>query len=641
MRHSGISRYEILPRPIQFIFLSGTLLSVILFILYWYSIPIFGEVLTGTRYYYLLYASLGFNIFMGLGATSALKRKAPRWFDYILSFTVWGIIIFCLLHSDDIGARLWNPPRTWWQYGIAVILLLISLEAGRRVAGWGFVGVLIFSLLYPQFADRFPGVLYGYQVPFSALAGDFAFGANGWLGLPAEMLGNLILPFFLFAGVVMGSGGGEFFLRLAIALAGRFAGGPAKVSVIGSAFFGSLSGSVIANIAGTGSFTIPAMKRTGWPPEYAAAIECCASGGGDTMPPIMGGLVFMMIILTGVEYADVLIAAVIPSFLYFLGLLVQVDSYAKRNGLKGLPKEEIPGVLKVLKEGWQYLFVLVFLTFGMVYMRWGIITPLYAAVLMLLLGFVNKRDRPTWRRLEVAIAQMAGLVNFGMAVFFGMGIILVGLLKTGMAAGLTGWIVSFGAGNAYLILLIGAVFSMIMGTVGLERSSYIFLAVTMCPAVVSLTGMNPIPVHLFVIFYAGYGELTPPVAVDCYVAASIANADPRKTMYRACRLGIVLFLLPWFFVLQPALMILGQPWHQVLLYLILASIGIWLMASGLEGYLRPVGNLRWHERAFLILGGFLFAFPEWLTTIVGAAVCAVAIIMVLIRKRALQPEMAT
>jgi len=240
---------------------------------------------------------------------------------------------------------------------------------------------------------------------------------------------------------------------------------------------------------------------------------------------------------------------------------------------------------------------------------------------------MNKRYRPTWRSLEGAMAHMAGLINFGMAVILGMGILLVGLLKTGVAAAVTSWVISFGGANVYLILLIGAAFNMLMGMVGLERSSYIFLAVTLCPAVVSLTGLNPILVHLFVIFYAGYGEMTPPVAVDCVVAAGLANSDPLKTMYRACRLGIVLFLLPWFFVFQPALAILGQPWYNVVLYFGIATFGLWMLASGIEGYLRGIGHMRWVERAMLIVGGLLFAFPELVTTAAGVVLCVPAVIM--------------
>lgn len=630
-KKSGLSRYWFMPRPIKILFVGSSLVAVILFIYFWFAIPIAGKVLSGTFYYYTLYAVLGFNVYMGLGATKAQKKRAPPWFDYILAFTLWGIIVFLLFNNEAIAARMWEPPPTMLHSVLAVILGLLALEAGRRIGGWGFTGMLLLAIIYPLIAGYMPGIFYGYQLSFFDVMGDFTYGANGILGVPAKLLGHLVLGFYFFAGIMMGMGGGEFFLKLAIALAGKFRGGPSKVAVLASGFFGSLSGSVIANIAGTGAFTIPAMKRMGYEPEYAAAIEACASSGGDTMPPIMGG-VFLMIVIAGVEYADVLIAVFIPSILFYFGLLIQVDGYAATHNLKGLPPEEIPSVWGTLKEGWTYLLVIVFLVFGMVYMRWGIITPIYAVGLMVVLSFTSKKTRLTWSRIESSLAHFAGLINFGVGVFFAMGFFFVGLLKTGVAASITSWVVSLGGGNLYLILLLGVAFCLVMGTVGLDRTAYLFLAVTLAPAVIAMTGMNPIIIHLFLIYYGGMGGLTPPVAIHAYVAAGIAGADPVKTSFKTVRLGIVLALVPFFFVLQPALIMIDSTVPEIIYHLVVALIGIWLLTSGLEGYLMKVGALRIWERVFLFFGGFLFAFPQTLTTIIGAVMCAAVVGVVLMRK---------
>ncbi|MEW6142445.1 MAG: TRAP transporter fused permease subunit [Chloroflexota bacterium] len=633
-RKGGLSRYWLMPLPFKIIFITSSLAALVIFILFWFSIPVFGNVLTGVWYYYILYATLGFNIFLGVGATKAQKRVAPRWYDYLLGAILWGIIIYCLINHEAIGNNVWINNPTPLQFTLGCILALLALECGRRVGGWGFVGMLAFAIIYPLVCGYIPTQwpISGFPLSFQGLITDYAFGDNGMLGLPARILGHLVIGFYFFAGMMMGMGGGEFFLKLAVALAGKYRGGPAKVAVISSAFFGSLSGSVIANIAGTGGFTIPAMKRMGYEPEYAAAVEACASTGGDTMPPIMGGI-FIMIIIAQVEYADVLVAAIIPSLLYFYGLLVQVDGYAATHGLRGLPKNEIPPIGKTLKDGWLYLLIIAFLVFGLVYMRWGVIVPVYAVFLVLILSFFTKRTRLTWRTVEGGLAQYAGLLNFGTAIFLPMGFFMVGLLKTGMAGRLTAWIVGFGGENVYLILLIGVLFSLAMGTVGLDRTSYLFLAVTMAPAVIKMTGLPTIAVHLFLIMYGGMGGLTPPVAIHAYIAAGIAGADPVKTSYRTVRLGIILAIFPFFFLLQPALIILNSSPLDILKYLSIAMVGLGLLASGLEGHLFKVGRLSLWQRCLLIPGGFLFAFPDWSSTIVGVVMCAAAITPALVRKR--------
>jgi TRAP transporter 4TM/12TM fusion protein len=620
----SLTRYRYLPAPVKVIYLAATLAAIVLFVVYRLAIPLGGEVIGGTTYSYLLFALLGFNVFVGLGAGRRRRGGAPPWYDYVLSFFTSAVLLFFLFHSSEISMRLWVPPPSPLHFVLALLLGLLSLEAGRRAGGWGYVAVLAVSIVYPLFADRMPGVLYGYGLSLQEIFSDFAFGANGVLGLPAAMLGKMILGFYLFAGLMLGLGGGEFFLKLATALMGRVRGGPAKIAVLASGFFGSLSGSIIANIAATGSFTIPAMKKSGYPPHYAAATEACASSGADTMPPVMGGLAFMAAVIANVDYAAVVVAAFIPTVLYYFGLLVQLDGYAAKAGFKGMAARDLPRVLPTLKEGWSYLLSIAFLVFGLLYMRWGVITPVYASVLMLLLSCVGRRRHLSRRGLEAALAYTAGLVNFGMAIFLSIGFILVGLYKTGMAAALTARVVSLGAGNVFLVLLVAALFNLLMGMIGLQRTSYLFLAVTMAPAVAAVTGMPVVALHLFIIFYAGLGGLTPPVAVHAFVAASIAGADAMKTAWTSLRLGSVLAFIPFFFVLQPALVMQGTPW-SILYHAVLAMLGIFLLASGLEGFLLKLGRLAPIQRILLTIGGFLIAFPQTMATVAGLILSATSL----------------
>ncbi len=665
---SGLSRYHLLPLPIKAIFLSAPIAAIFLFIIHWFSIPIFGDVLAGTSYYYLLYAVLGFNVFMGLGASRKLSCQAPPWYDYAMALTLWGITIFFLTNSGEIASHNWDSSPNFGVFVSALLLGGLSIEAGRRVGGWGYAILIMVSIVYPLFASHpwlaknLGGVFYGVSFPFQDIMSSYAFGANGILGVPAQMLGELVLGFFLFAGLVMGMGGGHFFMNLATALMGRVRGGQAKVAVLASGFFGSVTGSAIANIAGTGSFTIPAMKRAGYEPEYAGAIEACASSGSDTMPPVMGGMVFLMVVMFGVDYGDVVIAAFLPSLLFYLGLLVQVDCYAAKNNLRGLPREEVPKLGQVLLEGWVYIVGLAVLVVGLVYMRWGPITPVYASATVVLLHIVEwaiKRyltgrsgvENPplrvslerAWKRTEVGLVQTAGIVNYAVAIFVGMGFLLVGLLKTGVAAGLAGWIVGMGGDNLYLILFVSFAFCMIMGTFGLERTAYIFLAIIAVPAIVAISktlpeyqvygGLPIIGLNLFLMSYSNLGGITPPVALNAYVAAGIAGANPNKTAWVACRLAVVLLFLPFFYVLKPSLLVIYTPWWQTVPDLLQAATGIWLLASGLGGYLVRVGSLNKYERVLLVVGGFLLAFPEWMSTIAGLLICLLVITAAMTRKR--------
>lgn len=620
-----LTRYDSLPRPVKAIYLGTTVTAVALFVLYWLAVPVGGKVLSGTTYSYLLFSVLGSNLFMGLAATRKGKASTPAWYDYVLSAGMLAVLVFLLFHSNEISMGLWTPVPSGIHFGIALALALLSLEAGRRAGGWGYVGVLGLSIVYPLFADKMPGPLYGFSLSLEEIVADFAFGANGILGLPAAMLGKMILGFYLFAGAALGLGGADFFLRLATALMGRVRGGQAKIAVLASGFFGSLTGSIISNIAATGSSTIPAMKRSGYSAEYAAATEACASSGGDTMPPVMGGLVFMAALIANVDYAVFMVAALIPTVLYYFGLLVQLDGYAAKRGFRGLPSRDVPGIWSTLKDGWVYLVCIAFLVFGLLYMRWGAITPVYAAGLMLLLALVARRTRITRQRLESALAYTAGLVNFGMAILLCVGFILVGLYKTGMAAAVTGWVVALGAGNVFLVLAIGAAFNLVMGMLGLQRTSYLFLAVTMAPAVATATDIPLIAVHLFIIFYAGLGGLTPPAAISAFTAASIAGADSMKTALTSLKLGVVLVFIPFFFVLQPALLMQGT-FQEVLWHSALAMVGIFALASGLEGYLVKVGRLRIVQRALLIGGGLLVAFPHTSALLAGFGLIAPAVL---------------
>jgi len=396
------------------------------------------------------------------------------------------------------------------------------------------------------------------------------------------------------------------------------------VAVVASGFMGSLSGSVFSNIAGTGSITIPTMKKVGYPAHYAGAIEACASMGGAVMPPVMGAIAFVMAITIGVDYATIMIAAILPSLLFYFGLLLQVDAYAARTGLKGMPKDQLPSVRKVLLRGWPFLSVMVFLIWGLLYMRWEYYTPWYACLLMIGLSFLQKDTRMTPRRFYDAIRQIGVLITQTAAIILPIAFVVSALTITGVTGSVTSGLVSLGGGNLYLIIFFGVLACFIMGMAGLAIVAYIFLAVTLAPAITQVGGLDTIAVHFFIVYYAMLSAITPPVGAAAFLAGTIAGAKPMRTCFTAMRLGIVIYFIPLFFLFQPALVLQGD--LTPLLYVLPSIVvGIMMISGGLEGYLVGAGRVPNAIRLPLLAVGFAFSFPGFWTTMVSGVL---AVLMV-------------
>jgi len=604
-----------------------------LFIFYIGAWPIRGWVFEHVRYYYLLYAAFSTCVFLTLPAR---KRDAARlpWYDILLAASVFGICIYFSLRTWDIMFLGLVPPEKTMDFALACAILLLALESGRRMGGMPFTVICIIFGVYPLVAEHLPGVLYGYPYPIDWLTGAFAFGGDGMLGITAKVMAEILIGFLIFAGVMLSSGAASYFLDVAQALLGRYRGGAAKVAVLSSGFFGSLSGSGAANVVSTGSITIPAMKRMGYPAHYAGAIEAVASTGGAIMPPVMGAIVFIMVVLTEIPYATVITAAIIPAILYYYGLLIQVDAYAAKAGLAGLSRESLPPLLKTLRQGWQFIAVLVFLIFGLLYMRWGPITALYSAGLMIVLSYTNRKTMMTPKRLIETLVTVGNLITYLMAIFLPIGIILVALSVTGSVIAVTSEIASLGGSSVIGILLISVVICWIFGMAGTGAAlvPYIVLAVTAVPSLVAVTDLNVLGIHLFLIYYIIMAEITPPVAIFAFIAASIAKAPPMKTAWASVRFGAVLYFIPFFFVLNPALIMQG-PVAETIYLVFMCLVGIWILSSALQGYLVWLGKLGWLQRVLLGAGGFLIALPGWQTSAVGGMLTALVVAVTLWQKK--------
>lgn len=492
---------------------------------------------------------------------------------------------------------------------LALFLLGVVLEGARRVGGMGFALVALVLAAYPLLAPYLPGLLWGPSLPWQEVLGYAIYSTQGLMGLPMRTVGELLVGFLVLAAFLVALGAGQVFLEVASALFGWARGGAAKVSVVASAFFGSLSGSILSNVASTGSLTIPAMIRSGFSRSYAAAVEACASTGGVLMPPVMGAVAFVMANLLGVPYGQVVAAALLPSLLYYLSLFAHVDLYAARHGLRGLPRAELPPLGPSLGRGLPFLMALGFLVFALLYLRLERLAPFYALGFLLLAA--GRRLR--WEALDRALVGAASLIGQTLALILPVGLILAGLVGTGVAPALTGALVRMGAENLYLVLLVGVAIAFVLGMAGVMVAAYILLAVTLAPALVRIGEFNPLAVHLFIAYWSMLSAITPPVAVAAFLAARIAGASPMGASFTAVRLGLAIYFLPFFFLFEPALILQGSLF-SVAYHVVFAVLGLLFLVGALEGYFWGLGPLPLWARGVFGVGGILCAIPETLTS---------------------------
>lgn len=585
-------------------------------------------ILISYAYYGLLMALFFPLVFLAF----PMRKKDPRngipWYDILFAAITFAIGFYYFINAFNILNEGWELMPPLGGQICSILFSILVLEGARRVGGLVFFFMLLFLGLYPLFAESAPRLLQGKQFGFWRIISMINFGSEGFLGIPMRVTGDLIIGFLVFAIVLVYSGGGKFFLDLAFALLGRFRGGPAKVAVIASGFFGSMSGSVISNVITTGSITIPAMKKIGYKPSMAGAVEACASTGGTIMPPVMGVVAFVMAEFMGVPYYTIVIASFVPAVLYYLGILFQVDAYAARNGLKGIPRAEIPSLKQTLKKGWFFLITIIFLTWGLIYMRWEAQTPWYATILLVLMAMLTKETRLNLQGIVNLVAAVARLVAEVMCLVLGIGFIMSGLSTTGMAGSLTWGIMDLAGDSAALILILGFFTSYLLGMGLSSVPCYILLSVIMVPPLTKM-GYNAYAVNLFVLYCGMLSFFTPPVALGVVPAAGLANAPFLSVGLQAMRMGIVSYFIPFFFVIEPAFILQG-PIFDILLRVSMAVLGIYIIAGGVEGYLPVLGTLRIFSCLIVTISGFCLAYPDWRLTIIGAGLLFLFIFAILI-----------
>jgi TRAP transporter 4TM/12TM fusion protein len=645
-----------------------------------------------TEYFYLLILlMLPFTFLIFPGSSRASADRVP-WYDAVLFVVTIGAALYLMLNvrkAAELGWEFTGAPTPVIAAGIVMWVLL--MEALRRTGGWALLLSVFPFTVYPLFAEAsWLGPLRGSQSTVEQATAYHVLSSESLLGIPIQAFAETVIGFLVFGTALMMTGAGKFFINLSFALCGTFRGGAAKVCIFASALLGTVGGSIVSNVLTAGTMTIPVMKKTGFRASYAGAIEACASTGAVLAPPVMGATAFVMAQFMNMSYADVALAAAIPAALYYMGLFMQVDSYAARHGLEGIPASELPKLRDAIREGWYYLFVIVVLVVMLLYFKRESHAPFYATALLVILH--QWSSGKGWRAIDMA-ALLAGIgagaamvwADIAHAPLWGMVIIvaanelftdkkwgserwvkflevngktfveLIGILAgcglligafsmTGVISSLANDLLRLAGNDAFLLLVMCAITSLVLGLGLTTTACYIFLAILVAPALEKL-GLNKMAVHMFIFYWGMLSSITPPVAIASFAAAGIAGASPMKTGWESMWAGSIIYFIPFFFVLNPALLLQGDsPYLAAMGLTLVIAIGTIFICGGIQGYqafvgdLRKTGILEWPIRVLLIIGGFVFATPgggivplsQVQIMSLGAAILAPAVILALI-----------
>ncbi len=571
-----------------------------------------GIVLIDARYLFILAALLLPLIFISIPASGASAQANPPWYDWICAATVFGVLIWFAVNAERGLSEGWEYSSPSTAKVLSGILCILVLEALRRTSGWPMTIIVGTLALYPIVAHVIPNPLRGFNHTFANTIAYHVASSESLFGIPMRAFAEIVIGFIVFGLALNHTGGGKFFNDLAFALVGRMRGGAAQVGIISSGLQGSISGSVISNVISSGVVTIPAMKRTGFRSDYAGAVEAVASTGAVLMPPVMGSTAFVMASFLGMSYANIALAAAIPALLFYVALVVQVDAYSARLGLRGLKSSELPRLGDVMREGWFYIPVFALLIVLLVFLQDEALAPFYATALLIAINQTLPKHRMSWKQLgDLAVSISRGLAEL-VAILMAVGFIIGALSMTGLAGTLANDLVYLAGGAPLVLLVMGAITSFIFGMGMTVTACYIFLAIVLAPPLVK-AGLDPLAVHLFIMYWGMVSFITPPVALATFAAAPLAGVSAMRIGLQSVRLGTAIYLVPFCFVLNPALLFKGDP-LMVTVSITAAFIGIVPLSAALQGYVLGIGLIPnnpsgWFSRLLLIAGGLLLAAP--------------------------------
>lgn len=544
------------------------------------------------------------------------KLNHVPFYDWIFAALGSGAFFYYAINCQAIVDRASRINEI--DIAVAIVGILLLFEACRRVVGLPIVCVSAAFIIYAFFVvNRNPLRIIVYKLFYTT---------EGIAGTPLNVCASFIVLFIIFASFLEQSGIGAFFVDLANSIAGKSIGGPAKVAVISSAMEGMYSGSSVANTVGSGSVTIPTMKRCGYKPEFAAAVEAAASTGGQIMPPIMGAAAFLMTEYTGLPYAQIAIAAILPAVLYFTGIFMMIHFEAKKLGLKGLPKESIPNFFKLLFTKGYLLFPVIALVVAMNHFspaKAAILAILVAIAVKLIEGIIKSIVHKKFEfNITLYINSLAnGTKNaIGVALACAVaGCISAMVQQTGLANVLSSLVQSASQIHPIFALLLTMIMCIILGMGVPTTANYVIMASMVAPILMNSLSLPVLAAHMFVFYFGIVADITPPVALAAYAGSAIAKSNPLKTGVTATRLAITAFIVPYIFAFSPEMLIIGsdKPWYEIVLLVVTALCGIYIISAGMEGYMYK--KMSWLERILALVGGLCMVIPGIVTDAVGLA----------------------
>jgi TRAP transporter 4TM/12TM fusion protein len=566
---------------------------------HWLPFAFFNEQYLG------LFLALGLSpVFLSVRASPRGPQNSVPWYDWLAcagSLLVGGYV---LVRYPVIAYQL--GVLTWDKITLGVLAIALVLEGVRRLAGWALMWIALACVLYAKFAWLLPGLFNAKGSSWSRIAVYLYLDTNGIFGLPLAVTASIVVAYIFFGSALYAVGGDKFLTDVALVAMGRFRGGPAKMAVVSSSLYGTVSGSAVANVVVDGAITIPMMKRAGYPAHLAAAIEAVSSNGGQIMPPVMGAAAFLIAEYLSIPYGEVALGAAIPAVLYYLALFVQVDLEAAKLGLAGLPREQIPILRSIMRRGWVFLIPLGVLVYTLMIASWDAgKAGMLAVVTTFAVGALQRQTRPTRHAIFEAFVATGRTMLDLVAITTLAGIVIGSLQLSGFVSKLPLLLMSMAGGNVLLLLVLTAIVSIILGMSLPTTVVYVTLAVLVGPALAQL-GIVPLAAHLFLFYFGMLSLITPPDCLATYAAAAIAKSDFWKTGWTGMRLGIVAYIVPFVFVFHPALIFKGT-WTEIVVSFLTASFGVVLLGIACVGYSsRPIG---WGRRLWAIAAALLLILP--------------------------------
>ena len=544
------------------------------------------------------------------------------WYDWLLMISgAFGLLYFSA-NANAILKLATRVTREPFMVVIAIISILSLMELCRRCVGIPILCVVCAMLIYTFANVRFGKVIY-----------DLFYTTSGIINTPIDVCAKYIVVFIIFGAFLERTGIANVFIDFANCIAGSFAGGPAKAAVIASALEGMVSGSSVGNTVGSGSITIPLMKKLGYKPEFAGAVEAAASTGGQIMPPIMGAAAFLMAEYMGVPYSEVAMRAILPALLYFTGIFITVHMEAKKLGLRGIPRAELPKMRDLIKK--VYLLAPLVILIALVgsntrTMQFSASVSILATIVV---GIFNKEDRITFRKILDALeAGAKGTITVAAACAMA-GVVAGCITSTGLASRLISAIVSISGGRAMIALVLTMFCCIILGMGVPTTANYCIMAATCAPILISPEiGINVVAAHFFVFYFGIVADITPPVALAAYAGSAIAKAPPMKTALNATKLAIAAFVVPYIFAMDPTMLFIDTTPVQVVTICITSLVGIYCVSAGLSGYMFK--NLNPLLRIFCVVAGVTLMIPGTVTDVIGIVLLALVILVQKMGKRA-------